>query len=86
MSKSKVAYEKKIEIVRDYLDGQAGFKEEFPDLPTPFSDLSPSDFCCDAVMWVVGKGISGGIGSRMFDPDNDCTRGQIVTFLWRAMK
>lgn len=68
------------------LDSKAGFKEEFPDLPTPFSDLSPSDFCCDAVMWVVGKGISGGIGSRMFDPDNDCTRGQIVTFLWRAMK
>ena len=63
---------------------EASFKEEFPDLPNPFSDLAPSDFCYDAVMWAVGRDITGGIGNDTFGPNLPCTRAQAVTFLWRA--
>ena len=63
---------------------EASFKEEFPDLPNPFSDLAPSDFCYDAVMWAVGRDITGGIGNYTFGPNLPCTRAQAVTFLWRA--
>ena len=39
----------------------------------------------EASDWAVEKGITNGIGGGLFGSDNDCTRGQIVTFLWRAM-
>lgn len=63
---------------------EGSFKEEFPDFPNPFSDIAPSDFCCDAVMWAVAKDITNGIGNYTFAPNQPCTRAQIVTFLWRA--
>lgn len=67
---------------------EGSFKEEFPDFPNPFSDIAPSDFCCDAVMWAVAKditnGITGGTGDGKFSPDATCTRAQAVTFLYRA--
>ena len=63
---------------------EGSFKEEFPDFPNPFSDIAPSDFCCDAVMWAVAKDITDGIGNYTFAPNQPCTRAQIVTFLWRA--
>ena len=50
-----------------------------------FSDVSTTAFYADAVAWAAKKGITTGIGGRLFGSDNDCTRGQIVTFLWRAM-
>ena len=68
----------------DKVTVEASFKEEFPDLPNPFSDLTPSDFCYDAVMWAVGRDITGGIGNYTFGPNLPCTRAQAVTFLWRA--
>ena len=68
----------------DKVTAEASFKEEFPDLPNPFSDLAPSDFCYDAVMWAVGRDITGGIGNDTFGPNLPCTRAQAVTFLWRA--
>ena len=63
---------------------EGSFKEAFPDFPNPFSDIAPSDFCCDAVMWAVAKDITNGIGNYTFAPNQPCTRAQIVTFLWRA--
>ena len=63
---------------------EGSFKEEFPDFPNPFSDIAPSDFCCDAVMWAVAKDITNGIGNYTFAPNQPCTRAQIVAFLWRA--
>ena len=68
----------------DKVTVEASFKEEFPDFPNPFSDLAPSDFCYDAVMWAVGRDITGGIGNYTFGPNLPCTRAQAVTFLWRA--
>ena len=50
-----------------------------------FSDVSTTAFYADAVVWAAKKGITTGIGGGLFGADNDCTRGQIVTFLWRAM-
>ena len=52
--------------------------------PSPFSDVSTSAYYYEAVKWAQEKGITGGIGNGLFGPNQPCTRGQIVTFLWRA--
>ena len=49
-----------------------------------FSDVPPSLWCYEAVDYAVANGITTGIGNGMFGPDYTCTRGQVVTFLWRA--
>lgn len=51
---------------------------------SPFSDVSTNAYYYEAVKWAQEKGITGGIGNGLFGPDQPCTRGQIVTFLWRA--
>ena len=50
----------------------------------PFADVKPTDYCYDAVLWAVENGIAKGTGAATFSPDAPCTRGQIVTFLYRA--
>lgn len=51
----------------------------------PFTDVPGSSYYTDAVLWAVNNEITAGYGdSTTFAPDLDCTRGQIVTFLWRA--
>ncbi len=49
-----------------------------------FSDVSKNDYFHDAVEWAVDKGITSGTGANTFSPNASCTRGQMVTFLWRA--
>ena len=51
---------------------------------SPFSDVSASNYYYEAVKWAQEKGITGGIGNGLFGSNQPCTRGQIVTFLWRA--
>ena len=51
---------------------------------SPFSDVSTSAYYYEAVKWAQEKGITGGVGSSLFAPNQPCTRAQIVTFLWRA--
>ena len=51
-----------------------------------FSDVSTTAFYADAVAWAAKKGITTGIGGGLIGSGNDCTRGQIVTFLWRCKK
>ena len=51
-----------------------------------FGDVSTTAFYADAVAWAAKKGITTGIGGGLFGSGNDCTRGQIVTFLWRCKK
>ena len=53
---------------------------------TEFSDVSTTAFYADAVAWAAKKGITTGIGGGLFGSGNDCTRAQIVTFLWRCKK
>ena len=49
-----------------------------------FSDVPTDSYFADAVAWAAANGVTEGVGNGMFAPDNDCTRGQIVTFLFRA--
>ena len=51
----------------------------------PFKDVAEGQYYYNAVLWAVEKGITTGTSATTFRPDQTCTRGQIVTFLWRAM-
>ncbi len=53
---------------------------------TPFTDLKPGAFYEEAVAWAVEESITRGMSDTAFAPDGTCTRGQIVTFLWRFKK
>ena len=52
----------------------------------PFVDVAEGAFYYDAVLWAVEKNVTKGTSETTFSPDATCTRGQIVTFLYRAMK
>ena len=62
------------------------------DLPTPaksdqagpFTDVRRSDYFGESVLWAVVCGITKGTSDTTFSPNDTCTRGQILTFLWRA--
>ena len=49
-----------------------------------FSDVPADSYFADAVAWAAANGVTEGIGGGLFGSDNDCTRAQIVTFLYRA--
>ena len=51
----------------------------------PFTDVPADAYYYDAVLWAVENGITSGTGNGKFSPEDSCTRGQVVTFLWRAM-
>ena len=48
-----------------------------------FSDVAATAYYAEAVKWATDNGITNGIGDNLFGSDNDCTRAQIVTFLYR---
>ena len=52
----------------------------------PFKDIKKSDFYYNAVLWAVKNGVTTGTSATTFGPSENCTRGQIVTFLHRAVK
>lgn len=80
--------------VEEYNDvlGKAAmhYDYRYPDTPTPvtpatgFVDVASDAFYANAVKWAVENGITTGVGNNRFDPNGQCTRGQVVTFLWRA--
>ena len=49
----------------------------------PFGDVSTDAYYYDAVLWAVKMGVTTGTSAATFSPDKPCTRGQIVTFLYR---
>lgn len=49
-----------------------------------FSDVNSDDFYYEAVLWAVKNKVTSGTTSTAFSPQKDCTRGQIVTFLYKA--
>ena len=51
---------------------------------TPFGDVAANAYYHDAVLWAVENGITTGMTATTFAPDAVCTRGQIVTFLYRS--
>ena len=52
----------------------------------PFADVKSAAYYADAVLWAVKEDITRGTTSTAFSPNTDCTRAQIVTFLWRCKK
>ncbi len=57
---------------------------ETPAVENPFTDVEEGSYYYDAVLWAVGNGITTGKSATTFAPDDACTRGEIVTFLYRA--
>lgn len=51
----------------------------------PFTDVAANDYYADAVLWAVKENVTNGTSNTTFSPDDDCTRAQIVTFIWRTM-
>ena len=57
-----------------------------PGTESGFSDVKEGDFFAEPVLWAVDKGVTTGTGDgSTFSPDKTCTRGEIVTFLFRAL-
>ena len=52
----------------------------------PFADVKSAAYYADAVLWAAKEDITRGTTSTAFSPNTDCTRAQIVTFLWRCKK
>jgi len=50
----------------------------------PFDDVEQDSYFYSAVLWAVEQGITSGISADKFGPNAECTRAQIVTFLWRS--
>ena len=75
---------------KQYFDGREevidpGEEPQPTDPRNPFVDVSQEDFFFESVLWAAENGITAGYGSEdVFAPNNTCTRGQVVTFLWRA--
>ena len=51
-----------------------------------FADVAADAYYADAVAWAVKEGITSGTGATTFSPDAACTRGQIVTFMYRGVQ
>ena len=61
-------------------------KEQAPaTTDNPFRDVAADAYYCDAVLWAAEWGITSGTSANTFSPNDPCTRGQIVTFLYRDM-
>ena len=61
--------------------------EHSPDVSgaNPFTDVRASDYFCSPVLWAVSRGVTNGVTATQFGPANGCTRGQVVTFLYRDL-
>lgn len=55
-------------------------------IANPFADVKSTAYYADAVLWAVKENITKGTTNTTFSPNADCTRAQIVTFLWRCKK
>ena len=62
---------------------RAAGKPEPAGAEDPFADVNAGQYYYKAVLWAVENEITNGTGDGTFSPDATCTRGQIVTFLWR---
>ena len=78
--------EKETEVIlalgHDFVNGECSRCDET--LTSKFEDVSAGVFYFDPVEWAVEKGITTGATATTFNPNGDCQRAQVVTFLWRA--
>ena len=63
---------------------ESTFVEIEQPVDNPFVDVKEDAYYFDAALWAAEKGITTGTSADTFSPNADCTRAQIVTFLWRA--
>ena len=52
---------------------------------TDFADVASGSYCADAVAWAVANKVANGFADGTFRPEATCTRGQAVTFIYRAL-
>ena len=71
--------------VRRYCECGEYESDVIPALENPFKDTKSGAYYFEPVLWAAWKGITAGVDASHFGPDERCTRGQVVTFLWRAM-
>ena len=67
----------------------AAFLHRFAGTPAsegtmPFADVSPDAYYHDAVLWAANCGVTTGTSATTFSPNDPCSRGQIMTFLYNA--
>ncbi len=65
-------------------NAQQPVQPEQPARSVPFTDVPESGLYADAVSWAYNKGVTQGTSETTFGTKDSCTRGQVVTFLWRA--
>jgi hypothetical protein len=68
-----------VSFLARYAEGKASSAE------VPFADVDSSDYYADAVAWAVENDITNGTTPNTFSPNASCTRGQVVTLLYRAI-
>lgn len=75
-----------IEIAYRYddLNENNGYPELLGWSKMPFLDVLKDAYYFDNVVWAVQNGITYGVDNIHFGPDQNCTRAQFITFLWRA--
>jgi hypothetical protein len=64
-------------------DEEPGDEEPGEEEVTVFTDVDEDAYYAEAVAWAVANEITKGTSETTFSPDDDCTRAQVVTFLWR---
>ncbi|MGI6744017.1 MAG: S-layer homology domain-containing protein [Eubacteriales bacterium] len=67
------------------ISGIITFTEGYADAAGTFTDVDENAYYFDALLWSVSNEVTAGTSATVFSPDSACTRGQVVTFLWRAM-
>ena len=77
-----------VDVAETMVDGegkpQNGFICELNNVKNPFVDITDSNYYYDAVLWALDKNITQGKDATHFQPTAECTRAQVVTFLWRS--
>ena len=59
-------------------------KSPASDSVNPFTDVAADAYYANAVLWAAENGVTSGTTATTFSPNNNCTRAQIVTFLYRS--
>ncbi len=59
------------------------YQETVPKLTNPFDDVKPKNYFYNSVLWAYNMGITSGTDMTHFSPNQGCTRGQVMVFLWR---
>ncbi|MBR4462372.1 MAG: S-layer homology domain-containing protein [Erysipelotrichaceae bacterium] len=73
-------------FVKLYAESTAFEYEDYITVLVEFTDVANENkYFFDPVYWALFNGITTGTSGSKFSPNDNCTRGQVVTFLWRAM-